>query len=80
MAGGPHLRGRVHRRQYFSAFIDAARRADKAIINVVAKEWWMELQILVPNGRYRRPNALPDLREEIEAENEGVVIPPFSMR
>jgi len=28
--------------------IEAARRADKAIINVVANETWAELKILVP--------------------------------
>jgi len=60
--------------------IEAARRADKAIINVVANETWAELKILVPYAQYRHYSGLTDLRERIEAENEGVVIPPFSMR
>jgi hypothetical protein len=60
--------------------IEAARQADKGIINVVANESWVELKILVPYERYRHPEGLADLREQIEAENEGVVVPPFSMR
>jgi hypothetical protein len=40
----------------------------------------VELKILVPYGLYRGKNGLGDLRETIEAENQGVVIPPFSMR
>jgi hypothetical protein len=35
---------------------------------------------LVPYERYRHPKGLSDLREQIEAENEGVVVPPLSMR
>jgi len=60
--------------------IEAARQADKAIINVVANETWAELKILVPYAQYRHASGLADLRERIEAENEGVVVPPFSMR
>jgi len=60
--------------------IEAARRADKAIINVVANGTWAELNILVPYAQYRHDSGLADLRERIEAENEGVVIPPFSMQ
>jgi hypothetical protein len=60
--------------------IEAARQADKAIINVVANEDWVELKILVPYEQYRHPSGLADLRERIEVENEGVVVPPFSMR
>ena len=60
--------------------IEAARRADKAIINMVANETWAELKILVPYVQYRHYSGLTDLRERIDAENEGVVIPPFSMR
>jgi len=60
--------------------IEAARRADNAIINVVANETWAELKILVPYQRYREENGLGELREQIEAENAGVIIPPFSMR
>jgi len=60
--------------------IEAARRADKAIINVVANETWAELKILVPYAQYRHASGLADLWEWIEAENEGVVIPPFSIR
>ena len=60
--------------------IETARRADNAIINVIANETWAELKILVPYQRYREANGLAELREEIEAENTGVVIPPFSMR
>jgi hypothetical protein len=60
--------------------IEAARKADKDIINVMANESWVELKILVPYERYRHPEGLSDLREQIEAENEGVVVPPLSMR
>jgi len=60
--------------------IEAARRADNAIINVIANETWAELKILVPYQRYREANGLAELKEEIEAENAGVIIPPFSMR
>jgi len=60
--------------------IEVAKQADRAIINVVANETWVELKILVPYTQYRHDAGLADLRERIEAENEGVVIPPFSMR
>jgi len=60
--------------------IEAVRRTDKAIINVVANEMWAELKILVPYVQYRHPEGLADLRDSIELENEGVVVPPFSMR
>jgi hypothetical protein len=33
--------------------IEAARKADSAIINVIACESWVELKILVPYGLYR---------------------------
>jgi len=60
--------------------IEAAQWADKAIINVVANETWAELKILVPYAQYRHYSGLTDLRKRIEAENEGVVIPLFSMQ
>jgi len=60
--------------------IEAARRADNAIINVVANETWAELKILVPYRQYREGNGLGELQEQIEAENAGVIILPFSMR
>ena len=58
----------------------AGWQADKAIINVVANETWVELKNLVPYAQYRHQSGLADLRERIEAENEGVVVPAFSMR
>jgi len=60
--------------------LEAARKADRAIINVVANETWAELKILVPYDGYRHSNGLADLREQIEAENPGAVIPPLSMK
>jgi hypothetical protein len=60
--------------------IEAARKADRGIIDVRDNESWVELKILVPYARYRHPEGLADLREQIEAENEGIVVPPFSMR
>jgi hypothetical protein len=66
--------------QFKKEIIQAARKADDTIINVVACESWVELKILVPYGHYRGKNGLDDLREAIEAENSGVVIPPFSMK
>jgi len=60
--------------------IEAAWKVDRGIINVIANESWVELKILVAYERYWHPEGLEDLRLQIEAENEGVVIPPFSMR
>jgi len=60
--------------------LEAARKADRTIINVIANETWAELKILVPYDRYRHPSGLADLREQIEAENPGVVVPPLSMK
>jgi hypothetical protein len=60
--------------------IEAARKADNMIINVMACESWVELKILVPYSLYRGKDGLGPLREAIEAENAGVVIPPFSMK
>ena len=60
--------------------LEATCKADRAIIKIVANEMWAELKILVPYGRYRHPNGLADLREKIDAENPGVVVPPLSMK
>ena len=60
--------------------IEAARKADKGIIDIMMNKTWTELKMLVPYERYRHPEGLTDLREQIEAENEGVSIPPTSMR
>ena len=60
--------------------LEAARRADRAIINVAANETWVELKILVPYDRYHHPNGLGELREQIEAEHPRVVIPPLSIK
>jgi hypothetical protein len=66
--------------RFKKVIIEAARKADDTIINVIACESWVELKILVPYALYREENGLDDLREAIEAENQGVVIPPFSMK
>ena len=66
--------------QFKKEILEAARKADRAIINVTANETWAELKILVPYDRYRHPSGLAELREQIEAENPGVVIPPLSMK
>jgi len=34
----------------------------------------------VPYDRYQHPNGLAELREQIKAENPGVVVPPLSMK
>jgi hypothetical protein len=47
---------------------------------VVACESWVELRILVPYSQYRGKNGLDNLREAIEAENSGVIVPPLSMK
>lgn len=65
---------------FIKEILEAARKPDKVIINVVANETWAELKILVPYDQYWHPNRLADLREQIEAENEGVVVPPFSVQ
>ena len=66
--------------QFKKEVLKAARKADIAIINVVVNETWAELKILVSNDRYWHPNGLAELREQIEAENPGVVVPPLSMK
>jgi len=43
-------------------------------------ERWVELKILVPYDRYRHPNGHAELREQIEAETPGVMVPPLSMK
>jgi len=60
--------------------IEAARKVDRGIINVRANESWVELKILVPYDRYQHPEGLSDHREQIEAENDGLMIPPFSIK
>jgi len=60
--------------------LEAARKANRAIINIVANEMWAELKVLVPYDRYWHPNRLAELREQIEAENPGVVVPTLSMK
>jgi hypothetical protein len=60
--------------------IEAARKGDPSIINVRSNESWMELKILVPYALYRDENGIDRLREEIEAGNGGVAVPPFSIR
>jgi len=60
--------------------LEVARKADRMIINVIVNETWVELKILVPYDRYRHPSGLADLREQIEVENPGVVVPPLSMK
>jgi len=53
----------------------AAIRADKTIVNIVENETWAELKTLVPYAQYCHPRGLSDHREQIKAENEGVVVP-----
>jgi hypothetical protein len=60
--------------------IEAARKGDNTIINVRSNESWAELKILVPYAVYRDEDGIGRLREEIQAENQGVEIPPFSIR
>jgi len=60
--------------------LEAARKADRTIINVIANETWVELKIMVLYDRYHHPSGLADLREQIKAENLGVVVPPLSMK
>lgn len=60
--------------------IEVVRKTDKRIINVMANESWAELKVFGLYERYRYPEGLPDLWEQIEGENEGVLVPPFSMR
>jgi len=60
--------------------VEAARRGDDTIINVRSNESWVELKILVPYKAYRDKEGISQLREEIEVENEGVQIPPFSIK
>ena len=60
--------------------IEAARKVDRGIINVIANESWVELKILVPYDCYWHPEGLSDLHKQIEAENDVVMIPPFSIK
>jgi hypothetical protein len=60
--------------------IEAARKGDDRIVNVRSNESWTELKILVPYAVYRDNDGIGLLREEIEAGNPGVLVPPFSIR
>ena len=66
--------------QFRREIIETACKADGGVIDVRASENWSELKILVPYARYRHPEGLTELREEIEAENAGVLIPPALIR
>jgi hypothetical protein len=64
---------------YRDIIIKAARSVDKGIIDVEGNESWERLKIhTVPLVRYmgKGTKGLQKMREEIQAENEGVRIPP----
>jgi hypothetical protein len=65
---------------YKKELIEAARKGDDRIINVRSNESWTELKILVPYAVYKDDDGIGRLREEIEAGNAGVLVPPFSIR
>ena len=63
---------------YKDTIIRAARTIDPSIVDITANETWRRVKIHgVPLNRYlgRGTYGLDKLREEIEAENEGVEIP-----
>jgi len=60
--------------------IEAARKVDRGIINMIANKSWVELKILVPYDSYQHLEGLLDLCEQIEAENDGVMILAFSIK
>jgi len=63
---------------YRDLIIKAARSVDKGIIDVEGNESWERLKIhTVPLVRYMGKGAegLPKMKEEIQAQNEGVAIP-----
>jgi len=56
--------------QFRWEIIEAGYKVDNGIIDLVLNESWSELKILLPYTRYRHPEGLVDLREEIKAENQ----------
>jgi DNA-binding PadR family transcriptional regulator len=63
---------------YRHIMIKAARLVDKGIIDVERNESWERRKIhTIPQVRYigKGTEELQKMREEIEAENEGVAIP-----
>jgi hypothetical protein len=64
--------------QYRDIIITAARTVDKGVVDVEENESWERLKIhAVPLIRYmgKGTEGLQKMREEFEAENEGIVIP-----
>jgi hypothetical protein len=64
--------------QYRDVFITAARTVDRGVVDVEGNETWERLKIhAVPLVRYMGKGAegLQKMREEFEAENEGIAIP-----
>jgi len=65
-------------RQYCDIIITAARSVDKGVVDVEENESWDRRKIhAVPLIRYmgKSTEGLQKMREEFEAENEGIVIP-----
>jgi hypothetical protein len=64
--------------QYCDIIITAARTIDRGVVDVEENVTWERLQIhAVPLMRYmgKGTEGLHMMREEFEAENEGIVIP-----
>jgi hypothetical protein len=64
--------------QYRDIIITAARTVDTGVVDVEENESWERLKIhAVPLVRYmgKGTEGLPKMREEFEAENQGIVIP-----
>jgi hypothetical protein len=65
-------------RKYEAVIIKVARTVDRGIVGFEENEAWQRLKIHgVPLNRYvgRGTNGLEKLREEVQAENAGVIIP-----
>ena len=64
--------------QYHDIIITAARTVDRGVVDVEENETWERLKIhAVPLVRYmgKGTEGLQKMREEFEAENEGIAIP-----
>jgi len=55
------------------------RKQERGTKKAEAQARWKK-EKMVDREEAAYPNGLADLRDQIEAENEGVVVPPFSMR
>ena len=72
--GGHHRGRRQNARTLLETILQAARNHDRDIVDVRSNENWLRLKTLVPVAPYCERDGLELLKEEIEAENDGVEV------